>query len=54
MLAAETGADYVMFGEPDRHGRRLSFEDAQERLEWWAELVEIPCIGYEMCIRDRS
>ena len=46
MLAAETGADYVMFGEPDRHGRRLSFEDAQERLEWWAELVEIPCIGY--------
>src|SRR6202167_2265796 len=25
MLAAETGADYVMFGEPDRHGRRLAF-----------------------------
>jgi thiamine-phosphate pyrophosphorylase len=46
MLAAETGADYVMFGEPDRRGRRLSFEDVQESLEWWAELVEIPCIGY--------
>src|SRR5262249_51770422 len=23
MLAGETGADYVMFGDPDRHGRRL-------------------------------
>ncbi len=46
MLAGETGADYVMFGEPDRRGRRLPFEDIEERLEWWAELVEIPCIGY--------
>jgi thiamine-phosphate pyrophosphorylase len=46
MLAAETGADYVMFGEPDYRGRRLPFEDVQERLEWWSELVEIPCIGY--------
>ena len=46
MLAAETGADYVMIGEPDRRGRRLPFEDVQERLEWWAELVEIPCVGY--------
>ena len=46
MLAAESGADYVMFGEPDHRGRRLPFEDVQERLEWWAELVEIPCIGY--------
>jgi thiamine-phosphate pyrophosphorylase len=46
MQAAETGADYVMFGEPDRRGRRSPFEETQERLEWWAELVEIPCIGY--------
>jgi thiamine-phosphate pyrophosphorylase len=50
MLAAETGADYVMFGEPDRqlgrNGRRPSFEELQERLVWWAELLEVPCIGY--------
>jgi thiamine-phosphate pyrophosphorylase len=47
MLAGETGADYVMFGEPDeRSGRGLSFADLQERLEWWAGLVEIPCVGY--------
>ncbi len=46
MLAGETSADYVMFGEPDRRGRRLPFADIEERLEWWADLVEIPCIGY--------
>ena len=46
MLAGENGADYVMFGEPDHRGRHLPFDDARERLEWWAELVEIPCIGY--------
>jgi thiamine-phosphate pyrophosphorylase len=46
MLAAEAGADYVMFGEPDRRGGRPSFDALQERLEWWAELFELPCIGY--------
>jgi thiamine-phosphate pyrophosphorylase len=46
MLAGESGADYVMFGEPDRRGRRPPFDEVQERLEWWADLVEIPCVGY--------
>jgi thiamine-phosphate pyrophosphorylase len=71
MLAAETGADYVMFGEPPpypppqagegshhfpppRAGegqgggprRRMPFDDILERLTWWAELFEIPCVGY--------
>lgn len=46
MLAGEAGADYVMFGEPDRNGRRPSFEELQERLTWWADLLEIPCVAY--------
>ncbi len=46
MLAGETGADYVMFGEPDRRGRRASFEELQERLIWWVELFEIPCVAF--------
>jgi thiamine-phosphate pyrophosphorylase len=60
MLAGETGADYVMFGEPfsppsragddksdDKSGgRRPSLEETLDRLEWWAHLVEIPCVGY--------
>ncbi len=46
MTAAETGADYVMFGEPEDSGRRPSFEAIVERVEWWAEVFEIPCVAY--------
>ena len=46
MLAGELGVDYVLFGEPDAHGKRPSTEAIAERLDWWAELFEAPCIGY--------
>jgi thiamine-phosphate pyrophosphorylase len=46
MLAGEHGADYVMFGEPDRRGAGPSFDATEERVKWWADLVEVPCIGY--------
>jgi len=46
MLAGELGVDYVLFGEPDAHGKRPSAEAIAERLDWWAELFEPPCIGY--------
>ncbi|MFZ2158915.1 MAG: thiamine phosphate synthase [Bradyrhizobium sp.] len=46
MAAGEAGADYVLFGEPDAAGLRPSAEAIAERLEWWAELFEPPCVGY--------
>ena len=46
MLAGELGVDYVLFGEPDAQGKRPSVEAVAERLDWWAELFEPPCIGY--------
>ena len=46
MTAAEAGADYVLFGEPDANGRRPSIEAIAERLQWWAELFEPPCVGF--------
>jgi thiamine-phosphate pyrophosphorylase len=46
MLAGELGADYVLFGERDERGHRPSMEAVAERLDWWAELFEPPCIGY--------
>jgi len=46
MLAAERGADYVMFGEPGADGSRPSFAAIVERIEWWSGLFEIPCVGY--------
>lgn len=46
MAAGEAGADYVMFGEPDPAGQRPSIDAIAERLEWWAELFEPPCVGF--------
>ena len=46
MTAGEMGADYVLFGEPDADGQRPSAQAIAERLEWWAELFEPPCIGF--------
>jgi thiamine-phosphate pyrophosphorylase len=49
MLAGEANPDYVMFGEPDRRGdqgNRPQFPATVERVEWWAELFQLPCIGY--------
>jgi len=46
MTAAESGADYVMFGEPDAAGRRPPFPAIIERVAWWAELFEPTCVGY--------
>lgn len=46
MLAAEQGADYVMFGEPDDAGERPSFAAIEERVGWWAEVFEAPCVAY--------
>lgn len=46
MLAAEQGADYVMFGEPDARGRRPEFDLIEERVVWWAEVFEAPCVAY--------
>lgn len=46
MAAGEAGADYVLFGEPDAQGQRPSTEAIAERLQWWEELFEPPCVGF--------
>jgi thiamine-phosphate pyrophosphorylase len=46
MTAGEAGADYVLFGEPDAAGKRPSSEAIAERLDWWAELFEPPCVSF--------
>jgi thiamine-phosphate pyrophosphorylase len=52
MLAAEQGADYVMFGEPDAAGRRPAFPAIEERIRWWAEVFEIPCVGHAATMEE--
>jgi thiamine-phosphate pyrophosphorylase len=45
-MAAGEVADYVLFGEPDANKQRPSVEAIAERLQWWAELFEPPCVGF--------
>ena len=45
MTAADSGADYVMFGEPEAGGRP-AFAAIEDRVAWWAEVFELPCVGY--------
>jgi thiamine-phosphate pyrophosphorylase len=52
MLAGEAGADYVLFGEPDRTGWRPPFEAVADRVAWWAELFEAPCVAYAAALPE--
>jgi thiamine-phosphate pyrophosphorylase len=52
MVAAESGADYVMFGEPEEDAHRPSFEAVLDRVAWWAEVFEIPCVGFAASVEE--
>jgi len=52
MIAAEAGADYVMFGEPGADGRRPSLDAVIERVAWWAEVFAVPCVAYAPSLDD--
>jgi thiamine-phosphate pyrophosphorylase len=52
MDAGEIGADYLLFGEPDAKGQRPSSQAIAERLDWWAELFEPPCVGFAMSLEE--
>ena len=54
MLVAEQGADYVMFGEPTADGERPAKAAIEDRVAWWAEVFEIPCVGYRGVSRGRG
>jgi thiamine-phosphate pyrophosphorylase len=46
MTAGEKGADYVMFGEPRGSAPAMALELLLERVAWWAEIFETPCVAY--------
>jgi thiamine-phosphate pyrophosphorylase len=48
MVAAESGADYVMFGD----NARPSLEALIERVSWWAQVFEIPCVAYATALDE--
>jgi thiamine-phosphate pyrophosphorylase len=52
MLAGEAGADYVLFGEPDPAGWRPSLDAIEERVRWWAEIFQLPCVAYAAALSE--
>lgn len=42
MTAGEAGVDYVMFGD----GEADTFAATRERVAWWAEIFNVPCVAY--------
>ena len=54
MTAGEMGADYVMFGDPDGGTRTMSPASLTERVAWWAEIFETPCVAYAHTLEAAS
>ena len=52
MLAAEADADYVLFGEPDLNGERPSLSAIEDRVSWWAEVFQPPCVAYATSLEE--
>jgi thiamine-phosphate pyrophosphorylase len=52
MSAGEAGASYVMFGEPDERGNRAAPELVLERVGWWTEIFNVPCVAYAGSLDD--
>jgi thiamine-phosphate pyrophosphorylase len=46
MSAGEADVDYVLFGEPAPDGWTPPLDDLLDRVEWWAEIFNVPCVGY--------
>ena len=47
MIAAEIGADYIMFGNAT-----ASIEETCERVTWCAEVFELPCVAFAPSIEQ--
>jgi thiamine-phosphate pyrophosphorylase len=46
MNAGEAGADYLMFGEPRPDGWTPPVAETLERVNWWAEIFQTPCVAF--------
>lgn len=52
MTAGEKDVDYVMFGEPAPDGWVPPLQDRVDRVGWWAEIFNVPCVGYAAGLDD--
>ena len=52
MSAGELDIDYVMFGDPAPDGYTPPAEQTLERVTWWADIFNVPSIGYAARLED--
>ncbi|MBV1700292.1 MAG: thiamine phosphate synthase [Hyphomicrobiales bacterium] len=52
MAAGEAGVDYLMFGEPKADNYVPELAATVERIEWWANIFNVPCVGYAHRLAD--
>jgi thiamine-phosphate pyrophosphorylase len=52
MTMGESGADYLMFGEPRADGSMPPLDAVIERAAWWAEIFRTPCVAFAPSLAD--
>ena len=52
MTAGDLDVDYLLFGEPRADGSVPDAAWTLERVAWWAEIFNVPCVGYAGTLAD--
>ncbi len=52
MVAGEQDIDYLMFGDPEPDGYTPPIEDTADWVDWWAQIFNVPCVGYAPRLAD--
>lgn len=52
MVAGEFDVDYVSFGDPAPDGYTPPLDQIADRVAWWSEIFNIPCVAYASALAD--
>ncbi|WP_166141119.1 thiamine phosphate synthase [Methylosinus sp. RM1] len=52
MRAGEAGADYLLFGDVGENGAPPPLEWTAERVAWWAEIFNTPCVAFARSLAE--
>ncbi len=52
MEVGERDIDYLMYGDPAPDGWTPPMEETLERVSWWAEIFNIPCVAFAPRLED--
>jgi thiamine-phosphate pyrophosphorylase len=52
MRAGEAGVDYLLFGDAGADGQTPPLDALIERVQWWAEIFNTPCVALAQRLED--